>query len=184
MNAKKCVLLIGLFPILAQCVSVAAPMIIENVPLTLNLGTATGTPPTTTTVECGDGFCDPGENYLFCPKDCPSGGGDRYCDGLEDGVCDPDCRPEADPDCIVGEASLDLTTALAVVVLIISLAVIVIIYVMYRRGKDRGKDDKATIEWLRGELGDGENPETLRGLLEEGGYDPGLLDKAMKEMET
>ncbi len=129
---------------------------------------------------CGDGVCGSGECYGNCPGDCPSGSMDRYCDGLEDGVCDPDCRPEADPDCTVGEASLDLATALAVVVLIISLAAIVIVYVMYRRKKDRGKDDKATIEWLRGELGDGENPETLRGLLEEGGYDPGLLDKALR----
>jgi hypothetical protein len=57
---------------------------------------------------CGDGACttclDPAnpyacENHSNCPRDCPSGGEDQFCDGLEDGVCDPDCKEEEDPDC-------------------------------------------------------------------------------------
>ncbi|MCK4491148.1 MAG: hypothetical protein KAU03_00890, partial [Candidatus Altiarchaeales archaeon] len=44
--------------------------------------------------------CEVGiENHLNCPMDCPSGGQDDYCDGLEDGICDPDCAVDEDPDC-------------------------------------------------------------------------------------
>lgn len=51
---------------------------------------------------CGDGVCTVGpENHTACPADCPSGGGDICCDGVQDGICDPDCRPEQDPDCPV-----------------------------------------------------------------------------------
>ncbi len=58
--------------------------------------------------QCGDGECgtclDPDdpyacENYSNCPGDCPSGGEDNYCDGQEDGVCDPDCGEREDTDC-------------------------------------------------------------------------------------
>ena len=51
---------------------------------------------------CGDGNCGTaGENYGTCPEDCPSGGADEYCDGIRDGICDPDCveLEEFDPDC-------------------------------------------------------------------------------------
>lgn len=46
-------------------------------------------------------ICEPekGENHGTCVQDCPSGGKDRYCDGMEDGVCDPDCSLEDDIDC-------------------------------------------------------------------------------------
>lgn len=50
-------------------------------------------------VSCSpNGICDPGENLIFCPKDCPSGGSDGICDGIPDGKVDPDCLPGADPD--------------------------------------------------------------------------------------
>ncbi|MEA3254623.1 MAG: DUF333 domain-containing protein, partial [Candidatus Altiarchaeota archaeon] len=60
---------------------------------------------TTTTVrsrECGNRICEPqaGENYLTCPKDCHSGGRDGYCGKIKDGICDLDCLPEEDPDCV------------------------------------------------------------------------------------
>ncbi len=48
---------------------------------------------------CGDGKCVLGENYKNCPKDCPSGGADGYCDKVKDGICDPDCIKKEDPDC-------------------------------------------------------------------------------------
>ena len=50
-------------------------------------------------IACGDGICSAGENYDKCPNDCPSGGEDNYCDRMDDGICDPDCGPEDDPDC-------------------------------------------------------------------------------------
>jgi putative hemolysin len=49
---------------------------------------------------CGDGVCSLGENYENCPEDCPSGSFDMYCDGVKDGICDPDCTPKTDSDCL------------------------------------------------------------------------------------
>jgi len=55
---------------------------------------------------CGDGICGMPENYGTCPKDCPSGSYDNFCDGIKDGKCDPDCKEKygesaikMDPDC-------------------------------------------------------------------------------------
>lgn len=48
---------------------------------------------------CGNRVCNAKENYATCPKDCPSGGKDGYCDKVKDDRCDPDCKPASDPDC-------------------------------------------------------------------------------------
>ncbi len=53
-----------------------------------------------TTGPCNYDFvCDPGENRGNCFQDCPSGGKDDYCDGLDDLLCDPDCEVGEDVDC-------------------------------------------------------------------------------------
>jgi hypothetical protein len=53
---------------------------------------------------CDDnGVCDNYENSVSCPADCPTGGSDGYCDHVEDNRCDPDCAPQADPDCEGGK---------------------------------------------------------------------------------
>jgi len=49
---------------------------------------------------CGDGTCGMPEDYTNCPQDCPSGSEDGYCDGIHEGICDFDCSPAKDPDCI------------------------------------------------------------------------------------
>jgi len=46
-----------------------------------------------------DFVCDPGENRGNCFQDCPPGGKDDYCDGLDDLLCDPDCEMGEDVDC-------------------------------------------------------------------------------------
>ena len=51
-------------------------------------------------IACGDALCDVGENFQYCPQDCPSGGRDGYCDKQPDGKCDPDCARTEDPDCV------------------------------------------------------------------------------------
>jgi len=57
------------------------------------------TAPAFTEVKCKpDGVCGPGENYVFCPGDCKTGARDDTCDGVEDGIRDPDCVQGADPD--------------------------------------------------------------------------------------
>jgi putative hemolysin len=50
---------------------------------------------------CGDGTCGTSENFSNCPQDCPSGGMDNFCDGIQDQRCDSDCveRGENDADC-------------------------------------------------------------------------------------
>lgn len=50
---------------------------------------------------CGDGHCGTMEDSSSCASDCPSGGLDELCDGLSDGICDPDCTNlgQPDPDC-------------------------------------------------------------------------------------
>jgi len=51
-----------------------------------------------------DGTCGGSENAISCLNDCPSGVNDKFCDGMLDGVCDPDCcdpvcSQSRDPDC-------------------------------------------------------------------------------------
>ena len=48
-----------------------------------------------------NGICESemNENALTCPADCTSTGVDHFCNGLEDGICDPDCISAYDPDC-------------------------------------------------------------------------------------
>jgi hypothetical protein len=54
-------------------------------------------------VECTpDGRCDRGENFIYCPDDCPTGSPDGTCDGIADGRSDPDCTTGADPDAGTG----------------------------------------------------------------------------------
>jgi hypothetical protein len=51
------------------------------------------------TITCKpNGTCDPGENTIFCPQDCPSGSADDLCDGIQDNRIDPDCQSGFDPD--------------------------------------------------------------------------------------
>ncbi len=49
--------------------------------------------------ECGNAICNINENYKKCPKDCPSGRKDGYCDKENDERCDPDCKENEDIDC-------------------------------------------------------------------------------------
>jgi hypothetical protein len=39
-----------------------------------------------------------GETVLTCPEDCQSGQADNICQGVLDGVIDPDCEDGYDPD--------------------------------------------------------------------------------------
>lgn len=50
-----------------------------------------------------DSVCNNYENFISCPKDCPSGSKDRYCDKVFDKICDPDCARDVDVDCLCGD---------------------------------------------------------------------------------
>ena len=78
--------------------------------------------PTTLEIACNpNGKCDPGENYIFCPEDCPTGSADGVCDGAEDGKCDPDCAEGVDPDCKILEekGNLNLYVTIGIITVII-----------------------------------------------------------------
>ena len=54
-----------------------------------------------------NGICEAsdGESFVTCPDDCHSGTSDLFCDEVQDGVCDPDCKnitSAFDPDCSCG----------------------------------------------------------------------------------
>ena len=81
---------------------------LTTVPTTSTIPTTSTTIPATTTLRvfnCGNSRCDEMENYKSCPGDCPSGSSDKYCDGLDDGICDPDCYEWEDPDCESGTST-------------------------------------------------------------------------------
>jgi len=58
----------------------------------------------------GDSICDPEENWISCPRDCPSGSEDGWCDRVKDGTCDPDCMEGVDSDCELGTTTVGATT--------------------------------------------------------------------------
>lgn len=82
---------------------------------------------------CGNDKCDLkfGESYENCPVDCPSGSKDNYCDKVFDGICDPDCRPEDDADCLKAKTSLWIYVAIGAVIA----ALIFVIILLSRRVK-------------------------------------------------
>lgn len=53
---------------------------------------------------CGNGICDPEENYVQCQRDCKSGQKDGVCDKKFDNICDPECSSEEDVDCAQEES--------------------------------------------------------------------------------
>ena len=89
-------------------VTTSVPTTLTTLPTTSTIPTTSTTIPATTTLRvfnCGNSICDEMENYKSCPKDCPSGSSDKYCDGRKDGKCDPDCYDWEDLDCEPGTTS-------------------------------------------------------------------------------
>lgn len=99
-----------------------------------------------TKIECGDKICDASESYKSCPKDCPSGRRDNYCDGIKDNICDPDCRSEQDVDCpavkpITKKApSLDKIIPLLIYGLIVVIIIIgILVYLRKKQPQQKPK---------------------------------------------
>ncbi len=84
------------------------------------------------TERCGDGRCGLGENNGNCPRDCPSGARDGYCDRASDGKCDPDCKAGGDPDC--AEPAKPGTDGI-LPYLLAALFVVAVIYLCLRKRK-------------------------------------------------
>ena len=69
---------------------------------------------------CGDGTCQPQENYLACSADCPMSKKDKICLPYQDGICDPDCAligSASDGDCRIRLLIPALVTAALLVAL-------------------------------------------------------------------
>ncbi len=58
---------------------------------------------------CGNKICEPYESYESCTNDCASGSKDDFCDGIDDGICDPDCTISYDADCASPEEKINIT---------------------------------------------------------------------------
>lgn len=58
---------------------------------------------------CGNSICEGHESYESCTRDCSSGSKDDFCDGIQDGVCDPDCSAKTDIDCESIEANANIS---------------------------------------------------------------------------
>jgi hypothetical protein len=82
---------------------------------------------------CGNGICEPQENYIECPSDCSLEGYDKLCIPNNDGVCDPDCKGR-DPDC--RDILTILKGNLALVILIAALIISLVLLMTAKPSKD------------------------------------------------
>lgn len=89
---------------------------------------------------CGDGTCGMPENYSACPEDCPSGSSDAYCDGVRDGIVDPDCPEGYDPDYA---AEVEGFPIIPVVLAAVAVAAVVAVATLFmkRRGRPTAKGE-------------------------------------------
>ncbi len=152
--------------------------------------------------------CEPqrGENFGNCPQDCSSSGKDNYCNPIGNVVCDPDCEPGQDPDCEEGATTTIITATSSTTVppvttlppekpednggyLIYLIALLIILptaFLIYRKTKTgeikKEKKELEVKEWVKKNLRDGEDPEALKEILREGGYDPKIVDELTKKL--
>lgn len=154
--------------------------------------------------------CEPerGENFGNCPQDCSSSGKDNYCNPIENVVCDPDCGPGQDPDCEVevetsvtiaatsSSSTIPLATTLPsekpednggyLIYLIALFIILPTAFLIYRKTKTgeikKEKKELEVTEWVKKNLRDGEDPEALKEILREGGYDPKIVDELTKKL--
>jgi hypothetical protein len=92
---------------------------------------------------CGDGKCQFHESFESCPKDCGSGLKDDYCDRVEDGICDPDCKPESlDPDCTISSEKEVGKFPWAYIILIALLVVVLLVLVIRKISRKSNEWDQ------------------------------------------
>jgi len=76
-------------------------------------------------VSCGNGVCDEKESYQICPEDCKSGHKDFFCDAVNDGRCDPDCKNGEDVDCQIKRNSHWGVYSIVILAILISLILLI-----------------------------------------------------------
>lgn len=107
--------------------------------LTDTYGNQVESPMTSIRVSCiPNGACDAGENTIFCPEDCLSGGSDGICDGFPDGKIDPDCIQGYDPDAGVTQTPAPIPTKQGLLPgpsVAITVALLAVLFVFARRDR-------------------------------------------------
>ncbi|MEM3370531.1 MAG: hypothetical protein QXW00_00320 [Candidatus Woesearchaeota archaeon] len=88
---------------------------------------------------CGNSVCDPTETYLSCPQDCKSGSRDGYCDMVKDGICDPDCAPNKDPDCIKTIQKREDNSSKLLIAALVAICIILVLAFLIIRAKVNGE---------------------------------------------
>jgi hypothetical protein len=131
---------------------------------------------------CGDGKCDETENFVRCPKDCPSGVADGYCDRVYDGICDPDCSPAQDEDC---KEKFNLENYfLYIGGILLGVIFLVFVFIIIRKFREKSKSIEQEREefkkWqeIRKRLISGERPEKLK----EEGFNPDMVDEVLETL--
>jgi len=85
---------------------------------------------------CGDNICNQHENNYNCPSDCRTGIKDNICDTMDDGICDPDCKPEKDSNCEIKESpSLLFYIKSLLILIVLALILISILLLLYFRSE-------------------------------------------------
>jgi len=144
------------------------------------VGTTTIPVTTTITLRCGNSICEEFESYGNCPQDCSSGGKDNYCDGVGDGICDPDCSEEEDPDC--GKEGFDYTPYVIGIIAAIFIILLANSITRRRKLRDKGGEDEKITEWVESQLREGEDPNILKKALSGEGVDTKIVDDIMKRL--
>jgi len=94
--------------------------------------------------------CESYENFKYCPADCLSGSRDNYCDNINDGICDPDCKlldvddcfgKELDKKVLKKKSSSSITKSIPYSILASLIIILVLIgLILYKRRINITKD--------------------------------------------
>ncbi len=134
---------------------------------------------------CGDKICQIIEHNFNCPQDCNSGGNDNFCDGIKEGICDPDCVAELDLDCKKKEEQTAQPRLFFLLGLILALVVLVCAVLIIRNTKKKTTRIEKQIPEIEQQLRNyinearksGQSEEEIRQELLNNGWPGELIDK-------
>ena len=108
------------------------------------------------------------------------------CDSDE--VCNPNCKPEEDPDCVtesstttsatesIGEGVNSLVYILGFVIVLVAGFLIYRRYMGKREMEDNQRKRDELISWIEKQLRDGEDPKKLKTVVRSQGFEEELVD--------
>ncbi|MBI2657946.1 hypothetical protein HYX08_04605 [Candidatus Woesearchaeota archaeon] len=151
---------------------------------------------------CGNNFCEEHESHESCTKDCSSGGKDDFCDGLKDGICDPDCSTKTDEDCGGTEKSANASAAgkpelqgnkpaeeakktekdisyISWALYALPIIIILLLFLFFKKRKE-GKTIGMLRQYISDNIRKGFNLQQIKDVLYKEGYSEKEVDKAIK----